>query len=112
MNESTGVNNQLGSCYFKASGTSDVDISLEVTLGYAENKFEQVGQLLKEKGLSLEKSPPKSLLRFENQKLRINGKPIGELIPISNQVFHLDITLPDQQLSLIKLFPQDKLHHF
>lgn len=107
MNESTGDNDQLGSCYFKASGTSDVDISLEVTLGYAENKFEEAEQLLKEKGLSLEKNPPKSLLLFENQKLRINGKPMGELIPISNQVFHLDITLPDQQLSLIRLFPQD-----
>lgn len=107
MNDSTGINDQLGSCLFKTSGVTDLKISLEVILGYDDNKFAQADQLLKEKGLSLEKNPPRSLLFFENQTLKVNGKILGEMIPISNQIFHLEITLPDEQLSLIKLFPQN-----
>ncbi len=111
-NENTGEKNQLGACYFEATGNSNIKINIEVTLGYDETKFEEANKLLLKKGLSLEKNPPRSVSLFENQVLKMNNQVIGQIIPINGEILRLEIELPDQELSLIKLFPQNNTNTF
>lgn len=111
-NENTGVNDQMGACYFDATGTSSPKITIELVMGYDQIQFDQANRTLIEKGLTLEKNPPKSLLLYENQLLKINGIPMGQIIPINGELMRVEIELPDDQLSLIRLFPQSNTTTF
>ncbi|WP_179009071.1 hypothetical protein [Winogradskyella forsetii] len=102
----TGEQNKLGNLYYKATGDSKMSVTIETKLGYDAIKFAEANQVLNEKGVILENNPPKKVISFSEQPLKANGETIGRILPISNQILRFEIDLPDENLSLIKLFLQ------
>ncbi|MBC8754062.1 hypothetical protein H2O64_05230 [Kordia sp. YSTF-M3] len=103
-NEATGTLDKLGDVYYNATGDSKFSLTIESKLGYNSEKFTAAGQVLHTKGLVLEKNPPKALLEINAQPLKANGKTIGRIIPIGNQILRFEFDLVEENLSLLKLF--------
>ena len=106
FDKDTGKQNMIGDIYFRAVSDSKLLLTLETRLGYDKKLFNKARRELLKKKLVLEKSPSEAILYIDEQPLRINGKVIGRIVPISNQILRLKIDLPDEDLSLLELFPE------
>jgi len=106
-NEKTGDSDKLGRILFKTTGDSEISLNLDIKLGYNDELVNKANQKLKEKGFFLEKTLPKTTMFIDQQPLQIKGKTIkGLIIPISSEILRLEIELPDDQYSLLNLFPK------
>nr|WP_299344190.1 hypothetical protein [Allomuricauda sp.] len=112
VNQSTGIRDMLGTIFYRATGDDKLDIAVVIKLGHDINKFKKIGKTLIKKGVHLEEWPPNSLMRIEQQPLLINGKTIGKVIPINNQILRLEISIPDNTMAINELFPKNTRSSF
>lgn len=103
-NNDTGYPDKLGFINFNAED-SKLSLTLETELTYNSDLFKISVEELNKKGLKLESKPPKEVLFIDEQPLKVLGKTIGKIIPISNRLLRLEIDLPDDGMSLLKFFP-------
>ncbi len=103
-NQRTGKPTALGFVTYNPTGEVKLELNMEIALSYDQKKLGSVRTTLKKNGLALNEKFPTNLASIEEQPLKINGKTIGEIIPIGNQNVRFEIQLPDDGLSLLNLF--------
>jgi hypothetical protein len=103
-NQHTGAPTALGFIIYNATGDAAFELNLDVELSYNSKTNQYVSNTLSKSGIELQKRFPGELVSIEEQVLKINGQNVGRIIPIGNQNIRLEINLPDDGLSLMKLF--------
>ncbi|MGK0174138.1 MAG: hypothetical protein ACI9AT_000518 [Ulvibacter sp.] len=103
-NQNTGQQTALGFIHYNPTGESKFELKMAVNLSYDQVALKKAGKMLNENGLVLQEKFPAHLAEIKEQKLKINGKTLGEIIPIGNQNVRFEIELTDDPLSLYQLF--------
>ncbi|MEP7257926.1 MAG: hypothetical protein ABI687_06055 [Flavitalea sp.] len=96
----------LGSILYTGTGDADIKVSIETELGYDTPQFSAAAAKLAGKGITLEKKLPQNIMIIDEQPLKINGKTIGRIIPVSNQIIRLDMDLVEGAKTIAELFPR------
>ncbi len=102
----------LGSVIYTGAGDADIKVVVETQLNYDSNNFRTASNILAAKGVILEKNLPQNILRIEEQPLKINGKTIGRIVPVSNQILRLEMTVAEGARSFAEWFPKNGLVPF
>ena len=103
-NQNTGKTTALGTIHYNPTGDSELELKMEVELTFDQQAFEKAKKTLKSYGLELEDKFPGHLASIEEQVLKMNGKTIGDIIPIGNQNVRFEIQLANDGLTLLQLF--------
>ena len=96
----------LGSMVYTGTGDADIKVSIETELGYDQTQFDAAAAKLAGKGITLERKLPQNIMVIDEQPLKINGKTIGRIIPVSNQIIRLEMDLVEGAKTITELFPK------
>lgn len=96
----------LGHLRYNPTGDIKLKLMLDLELGHKPEVFKVVEADLKKKGIELENSIPTKLLTIEAQPLKIRGKTMGRIYPVSNNLIKLEIDVSEESKTLIELFPK------
>lgn len=96
----------LGSILYTGTGDAELKIVLETALTYNAQAFEAVANKLSGKGITLEKKLSQQALSIEEQPLKINGKTLGRIVPVSNEILRLELNLPEGAKTIAEIFPK------
>jgi hypothetical protein len=103
QNQQTGEANALGFVYYQATGDKKLKLSLDVSLKLDTEKINGVQEKLAAYNIELEQSFPKKYMTIDEQSISIKGLS-GRVIPVGHENIRIELMLPDDGLSLIKLF--------
>lgn len=96
----------LGSIVYTGSGDADIKVSVETALGYDETQFAAAAAKLAGKGVTVQKKLLQNIITLDEQPLKINGKTIGRIIPVGNQIIRLEMNLVEGAKTIAELFPK------
>jgi hypothetical protein len=82
-------------------------IEMNVELSQKPEELKRLQAELAKKGIKLESTIPSTLLKIEEQALKINGKTLGKIYPVSNNLIKLEIDLVQDAKTIIDLFPKN-----
>lgn len=82
-------------------------IEINVELTQKPEELKRLQSELSKKGIKLESSIPSTLLKIEEQALKINGKTLGRIYPVSNNLIKLEIDLVQEAKTIVDLFPKN-----
>ncbi len=106
MYATTGEMAALGNIRYQTMGDTRLKLSLDVALGHDTLLFEQAKEALGKINVKLQARISKRVLRIPRQSLKINGRSVGEIIPIDNQLLRLEIDLTEDGKSILEVFPK------
>ena len=104
--------NLIGTIKYNTTGASKLKLIMECKLLHNQKIFESAQKTLTLKGLKLESNPPKRIITIDEQPLKMRGKTLGKIIPVSNEIVRLEIDLPEEAKTLLELFTLNALNTF
>lgn len=96
----------LGSMLYNPTGEAKLRLTLDADLEYDTLLLQKVRAALQPKNIQLEHQLPADLFSIKEQPLKIRGKTVGSIIPVSNRTVRLEINLAEEGKSIIELFPK------
>jgi hypothetical protein len=87
-------------------------IEINAELAQKPEELKRLRSELSKKGIKLESNIPSTLLKIEEQALKINGKTLGKIYPVSNNLIKLEIDLVQEAKTIIDLFPKNTMVSF
>lgn len=103
QNQQTGEANALGFVYYQATGDQQLKLSFDVQLDLDNDEIEKAKESLTDYNVEFQTAFPTKFVDVQEQKISIKGLP-GKVIPVGYQSVRVELLLPDDGLSLIKLF--------
>jgi hypothetical protein len=103
QNDTTAL---LGTILYKPVGDTKLKLFVETTLDYQQNHIDALKQELQAKGVVLTENLPQNLISIKEQPLKIGGKTMGRIVPVSNRLLRLEFDLPEEGKSIITIFPK------
>lgn len=82
-------------------------IEMNVELSQKPEELKRLQTDLARKGIKLESTIPSTLLKIEEQALKINGKTLGKIYPVNNNLVKLEIDLVQEAKTIVDLFPKN-----
>lgn len=102
-NETAGL---LGTILYQPTGDAKLKLFVETELGYQQDHLDAVKKELGQKSVVLSENLPQDLIAIQEQPLKISGKTVGKIIPVSNRILRLEIDLLEEAKSIATLFPK------
>jgi hypothetical protein len=102
-NKNTGEQNALGFIQYHSTGKSNLTLSIDVALNFNEQKVSEAKDSLSGYGIKLNNKFPSDLVEIKEQGIKVKGLA-GNIIPLGQCNFRIEFSLPDENLSLLKLF--------
>jgi hypothetical protein len=96
----------LGHIRYNPTGEAKLKLMLDLELTHQPELFRAAEAELKKKGITLQNTIPARLLMIEEQALKIRGKTVGRVYPVSNNLIKLEINVAEESKTLIELFPK------
>lgn len=96
----------LGSVYYASTGDEGMKLSIDVSLEYDKEKLDAANAQLKDYGVVIQERVPKSILSIEEQPLKINGRHMGRIVPLSGKMLRLEIDIDEGAKTFADLFPK------